>query len=120
MNYIPAQGDPGSPVRHVQENPAAYLEALTACTEQLARLQTWMASLDNRRAGAHLTYNGGHREESAHAAFHHGMDTVYNILDGHAEQALPGIVAALRASAHLRTDAQLRASVAMLGEGKKE
>jgi hypothetical protein len=28
VNYIPAQGEPGSPVRHVQENPALYLTAL--------------------------------------------------------------------------------------------
>ena len=28
----------------------------------------------------HDTYNGGHHEEPAHGAFHHGMDTVCNVL----------------------------------------
>jgi hypothetical protein len=35
VNYIPAQGDPGSPVRHVQENPAMYLNALSLCLDAI-------------------------------------------------------------------------------------
>ncbi len=32
------------------------------------------------RKACHGTYNGGHHDEPAHGAFHHGMDTVCNVL----------------------------------------
>jgi hypothetical protein len=35
---------------------------------------------ENIRANCHATYNGGHREESSLEAFHHGMDTICNVL----------------------------------------
>lgn len=33
------------------------------------------------RETAHATFNGGHCDEPAHSAFHHGMDTVFNLID---------------------------------------
>ena len=33
------------------------------------------------REFAHQTFNGGHLDEPAHSAFHHGMDTVFNLID---------------------------------------
>lgn len=33
------------------------------------------------RESSHATYNGGH-EGKCHDAFHHGMDTVFNMLEG--------------------------------------
>ena len=34
------------------------------------------------RENLHAAYNGGHWEDKEHKAFHHGMDTVCNIMDG--------------------------------------
>lgn len=36
--------------------------------------------VDAMRANLHVTFNGGHHEEPARGAFHHGMDTVCNVL----------------------------------------
>lgn len=35
------------------------------------------------RANLHATFNGGHREPETIGAFHHGMDTVCNVLDSY-------------------------------------
>jgi len=65
-------------------------EACPACGETLGatkkcgemvidtmRLRQWAAQL---RMYCHATFNGGHHTEPAHGAFHHGMDTVCNVL----------------------------------------
>lgn len=36
---------------------------------------------DKQREASHGTYNGGYHEPDLHNAFHHGMDTVYNIME---------------------------------------
>lgn len=41
-----------------------------------------LAEFAKRREDYHMTFNGGHHEEPAYGAFHHGMDTVFNGLDG--------------------------------------
>lgn len=47
---------------------------------------------EEARTGYHGTYNGGHHEEGKREAFHHGMDTVFNSLQG---TLLPSIKSAL-------------------------
>ena len=39
--------------------------------------------VDVMRANLHATFNGGHQEPATIAAFHHGMDTVCNVLADH-------------------------------------
>lgn len=41
------------------------------------------------RESAHATFNGGHHDEPAHSAFHHGMDTVFNIIEADALASAP-------------------------------
>ncbi len=36
--------------------------------------------VEGMRANLHATFNGGHHDEPARSAFHHGMDTVCNVL----------------------------------------
>ena len=36
---------------------------------------------DGYRTSCHSTYNGGHHDEDTRKAFHHGMDTVFNLLE---------------------------------------
>jgi hypothetical protein len=36
--------------------------------------------VNDLREGCHATYNGGYHDEPAHGAFHHGMDTVCNVI----------------------------------------
>lgn len=39
--------------------------------------------VEQMRANLHATFNGGHHEEATRSAFHHGMDTVCNVLEAH-------------------------------------
>ena len=39
------------------------------------------------REHAHRTFNGGHEDDAMRRAFHHGMDTVFNMLDADAALA---------------------------------
>lgn len=39
-----------------------------------------LETAENIRANCHATYNGGHHEENMYEAFHHGMDTICNVL----------------------------------------
>lgn len=41
------------------------------------------------RETAHCTFNGGHHEDCCRAAFHHGMDTVFNLIDSDSLFAAP-------------------------------
>lgn len=43
-----------------------------------------LADFAARRPSFHGTFNGGHHDEPAHSAFHHGMDTVFNALEAEA------------------------------------
>jgi len=52
-------------------------------TDALTILRTAL-NIEHMRANLHATFNGGHHEnEAAMAAFHHGMDTVCNVLDAY-------------------------------------
>lgn len=63
-------------------------EAIAACADAAPmRMQcdppgctskTWA----DMRESCHMTYNGGHHDGPANTAFHHGMDTVFNLLEG--------------------------------------
>ena len=39
--------------------------------------------LIHEREACHGAYNGGHNEDNTQQAFHHGMDTVFNCLEGY-------------------------------------
>lgn len=69
----------------------------------------YFQNVDERRAMAHATYNGGYRDDKEREIFHHGMDTVYNIMAATAKEILPGIDAALAAGAEI---AELKSEVA--------
>ena len=61
-------------------------------------------SWEDYRRGAHATFNGGHHDDPAHSAFHHGMDTVFNLLEGEFPPAelcktAPDLLAVVRAVA---------------------
>lgn len=43
---------------------------------------TWKEQLELNRRDCHLTFNGGHHDKETNEAFHQGMDTVFNLLEG--------------------------------------
>jgi hypothetical protein len=87
VNYIPAQGDPGSPVRHCQENPADHVRALDISALALHE--------------AHVMLRGAR-----------ALAPKKDVLDATIEE----VEAALREIGSVRAAGQLRASVALLGE----
>lgn len=58
---------------------------LSAAADELERLERHVVDSERLRMNCHATYNGGHHDEPAYSAFHHGMDTVCNVLKGHDE-----------------------------------
>lgn len=71
-------------IQRTNSNRELMARCATIERETVERLQAWAK---RNREGCHSTYNGGHHDEPAHSAFHHGMDTVFNVLD-HALNAL--------------------------------
>lgn len=52
-------------------------ERVTELVQQVVEFKRF----GDQRDGYHGTYNGGHEDEKNRAAFHHGMDTVFNGYD---------------------------------------
>lgn len=50
----------------------------------MKNMEEWEALKKN----AHETYNGGHNEEATNHAFHHGMNTGFNVAEKFITQAL--------------------------------
>lgn len=59
------------------------LNELSAAKQKLAeeRLRV-LESLAKDRQACHDTYSGGHHSDGHYDAFHHGMDTIFNYIDG--------------------------------------
>lgn len=55
-------------------------KALQAELDAAVGLLERLSSNEDLREGCHATYNGGHHDEACRKAFHHGMDTVCNVI----------------------------------------
>lgn len=63
------------------------IERLTDDLDESLECLVEMSNIEAIRGGCHATYNGGHHEEQTRKAFHHGMDTVCNVLTDIAKPA---------------------------------
>ena len=64
--------------RPVMENRAE-ISLLQEQVENLKRTIAKFKRFPEQKDMCHATYNGGHEDEQARKAFHHGMDTVFNV-----------------------------------------
>ncbi len=55
------------------------------------------------RGNCHMTFNGGHQDEATISAFHHGMDTVCNVLADHLKGGFANGIIPQRAPTTLAT-----------------
>lgn len=59
------------------------LAEIDRLTAQVREADALKVDVEAMRVNLHATFNGGHHDEPARRAFHHGMDTVCNVLAAH-------------------------------------
>lgn len=83
-NHLPALIAAAKRCRELEAERDAALKLLDDSKPNPNTL-AWYA---NKRALFHATYNGGHHDDKCREAFHHGMDTVFNALEGDAKKMI--------------------------------